>query len=101
MIRCGFSFFSYFCSKTLFIKTHKVRALFVWHPKVAARSRQLLIEYNSPSAEQRRALFVSAVKAVTAAAAEGDNNARQSSIDSFVSQSAVMIAYARTCVLER
>lgn len=54
--------------------------------QVAARSRQLLIEYNSPSAEQRRALFVSAVKAVTAAAAEGDNHARQSAIDSFVSQ---------------
>ena len=60
--------------------------LLVRKPQVAARSRQLLIEYNSPSAEQRRAQFLSAVEAAAKAATDGDGAARQSTMDTFVSR---------------
>lgn len=53
--------------------------------KVAARSRQLLIEYKSPSLGERKAVFSAAVAEAVAAAAAGDAAARRSVMDTFVS----------------
>lgn len=55
--------------------------------QVAARSRQLLIEVNNPSVEERRAVFTKAVSATVAESSAGDDAARLSSMDAFVSLS--------------
>lgn len=52
---------------------------------MAARSRQLLIEYNSPSAQERRAVFWAAVAEAAEASTTGDAESRQAVMDDFVS----------------
>ncbi|CAM9661677.1 unnamed protein product, partial [Laminaria digitata] len=56
----------------------------VSYAPVAARSRQLLIEYNSPSAQERRAVFCAAVTEVAEASTAGDAESRQAVMDDFV-----------------
>lgn len=53
--------------------------------QVAARSRQLLIEYKSPSLQERRTVFSTAVAAAAAASTAGDEAACSSVMDAFVS----------------
>ncbi|CAN0448980.1 unnamed protein product, partial [Ectocarpus sp. 12 AP-2014] len=53
---------------------------------VAARSRQLLIEYKSPSLQDRRAVFSTAVAEAVVASGAGDGAARVSVMDAFVAR---------------
>ncbi|CAM9950487.1 unnamed protein product, partial [Ectocarpus sp. 12 AP-2014] len=53
---------------------------------VAARSRQLLIEYKSPSLQDRRAVFSAAVAEAVVASGARDGAARVSVMDAFVAR---------------
>lgn len=61
--------------------------------QVAARSRQLLIEYRSPSVEERRLEFAKAVSSAADAEAAGDDAARQAVMEAFVSQYTVVFLF--------
>ena len=66
---------------------------------MAARSRQLLIEYKSPSLGERRAVFSAAVAEAVAAASAGDAAACRAVMDTFVSALSVVVVAAVVVVL--